>query len=90
MKFFRCGMFAVSALAFSPCFANAGTIILEGSDAIGLHCTDGRDADACTYESQVWKALAGNSGAPIAGLGNPSPLGSEGSGITIHNFADVA
>jgi hypothetical protein len=50
--------------------ARAGTIILEGSDAIGFHC-EGGNASACTYESQTWKAISGDSTTvPIAIIGN--------------------
>lgn len=71
--------------------AHAGTVILEGSDAIEFHCTEGVTG-ACTYEAQVWKALDGASSLPIADImGNgPVALTSEGSGITIDNFASVA
>jgi hypothetical protein len=65
--------------------AHAGTIILEGSDAIAFH------GDA-TYTAQVWKALDGPSGKPIAVIEGSLPIGlsSDGSGITIDNFASVA
>src|SRR6185312_5773363 len=80
-------LFGVTLAAGS---AHAGTIILEGSDAIGLHCTASNDSDACDYEAQVWHALSGNSGLPIAALGNPyGPIGSVGSGITIDNFSSA-
>ena len=36
-----------------------GTVILEGSDAIGFHCPIG-NAGACTYRDQVWTALGGS------------------------------
>jgi len=71
-------------------FAQAGTVILEGSDAIGLHCTQGGDAGACTYEAQVWKALDGASALPIAAIGSVPTIGSDGSGVTIDDFATVA
>lgn len=73
--------------------AQAGTVILEGSDAITFHCGAGSfTPGACTYESQVWKALDGASGKPIAVIEGSVPvaLTSEGSGITIDNFASVA
>jgi PEP-CTERM motif len=71
--------------------AHAGTVILEGSDAIEFHCSEGVTG-ACTYEGQVWKALDGASAKPIANIeGNdPIALTAEGSGVTIDNFASVA
>jgi hypothetical protein len=69
--------------------ARAGTVILEGSDAIGLHCIEG-NASACTYTGQVWKALDGSSALPIAVIGNVAGITSQGSGVTIDNFASVA
>lgn len=73
-----------------PATMKAGTIILEGSDAIGLHCTQEASAGACTYEAQVWKALDGSSALPIAVIGDVSGVSSQGSGITIHDFTSVA
>jgi len=72
--------------------AHAETVILEGSDAIAFHCGSLSVAGACTYAAQVWKALDGSSGKPIAVIegSSPIPLGSYGSGITIDNFATVA
>src|ERR1017187_6611498 len=52
-----------------PATMHAGTIILEGSDAIGLHCPEG-NAAACTYTAQVWTALEGPSALPIAVIGD--------------------
>lgn len=72
--------------------AQAGTVILEGSDAITFHCAENSTAGACTYASQVWKALEGPSSKPIAvieGSGSIA-LASYGSGVTIDNFASVA
>lgn len=72
--------------------ARADTVILEGSDAIEFHCAENGVAGACTYAGQVWKALDGTSGLPIAVIEGNSPvaLASYGSGITIDNFASVA
>jgi PEP-CTERM motif-containing protein len=72
--------------------ASADTVILEGSDAIAFHCGEFAVAGACTYAAQVWKALDGSSGLPIAVIeGNvPIALASYGSGITIDNFTSVA
>lgn len=50
--------------------AQAGTVILEGSDAIGLHCTQEGVPGACTYENQVWSAIGGHSPLPIAVIGD--------------------
>lgn len=82
----------VAILALGMHAANAGTIILEGSDAIEFHCAGEAIPGACTYAGQVWKALDGASGKPIASIEGSSPiaLGSYGSGITIDNFATVA
>ncbi len=94
MKNFRLAVAAVSVLGISlvgaPA-ARAGTVILEGSDAIGLHCPEG-NAFACTYTAQVWKALDGSSGLPIAVIGDGTVGGitSQGSGITIDTFTSVA
>ena len=46
----------------------AGTVILEGSDAIGYHCSGG-DASACAYMNQTWSALGGSDARPIAVVG---------------------
>jgi hypothetical protein len=70
--------------------AHAGTVILEGSDAIGYHCTQELEASACTYEAQTWKALDGSSGEAIAVIGDVPSISSEGSGITIDDFSSVA
>lgn len=72
--------------------AQAGTVILEGSDAITFHCGSGTSGGACTYEAQVWKALEGPSSKAIAVIDGSVPiaLNNEGTGITIDNFASVA
>jgi PEP-CTERM motif-containing protein len=77
---------AALALAIAaPRAASAGTIILEGSDAIAFH-------GLSSYTAQVWKALDGSSSLPIAVIeGNfPIALSSDGSGVTIDNFGSVA
>jgi len=63
--------------------AQAGTVILEGSDAIGFHCTLG-DAGACTYRDQVWKAIGGIDPRPIAvvGTGTFGAIGTASHSIT--------
>lgn len=48
--------------------AQAGTVILEGSDAIGFHCPIG-ESGACTYQSQAFSAIGGASPLPIAVVG---------------------
>src|ERR1017187_9589329 len=82
-----------------PVPMHAGTIILEGSDAIGFHCPSG-NASACTYESQTWKALSGGSTTvPIAIIGQDITgtsgdvgiqAGSNTFGVTLDQFATVA
>jgi hypothetical protein len=59
---------AVMSLA-APAQAGTGTVILEGSDAIGYHCGFG-EAGACTYMNQVWSAIGGASPKPIAAVGD--------------------
>lgn len=51
--------------------ASAGTIILEGSDAIGLHCQYG-DTGACIYKQQAFQAIGGSDTRAIAAIGNVS------------------
>lgn len=58
--------------------ALAGTIILEGSDAIGFHSTDNTAAGA--YRDQVWSAIGGADARPIAVVG-----GSVSAGTIISN-----
>lgn len=76
---------AAVAMVVAPRAASAGTVILEGSDAITFH------GDA-SYAAQVWKALDGSSALPIAVIEGsiPRALSSDGSGVTIDNFASVA
>jgi len=95
MKVLKLGCLFVLALVLSSGIAGvakAQTVILEGSDAIGFHCPEG-NASACTYTGQVWKALDGSSGKPIAVIGGDvtsTPILSQGSGVTIDNFSTVA
>ncbi|HBK05187.1 MAG TPA: hypothetical protein DDZ81_04915 [Acetobacteraceae bacterium] len=56
--------------------ARAGTVILEGSDAIGLHCTQTSDAGACAYEQQVWTAIGGTDSRSIAVIGDVAGVSS--------------
>lgn len=58
--------FAYAAPGAAPTMA--GTVILEGSDAIGLHCGGG-SATACDYKNQTWSAIGGSSPLPIAVVG---------------------
>jgi len=92
-KFGLASLAGAAALLAITCFCapmQAGTVILEGSDAIGFHCPGG-NAAACAYEAQVWKALDGSSGKPIAVIGDTTgAINSEGSGVTIDTFASVA
>jgi hypothetical protein len=62
-------MFVALALSFSAQPAHAGTIILEGSDAIGFHCALGV-AGACTYRDQAFSAIGGADPRPIAVIGS--------------------
>jgi hypothetical protein len=91
-------LLAITCLCM-PVTMHAGTIILEGSDAIGYHCPGG-NASACTYESQTWKALSGGSTTvPIAIIGQDASgttghvgiqTGSNTFGMTLDQFATVA
>lgn len=51
----------------------AGTIILEGSDAIGFHSNSVPSAGA--YRDQVWTAIGGADPRPIAVIGGPVVAG---------------
>ncbi len=86
----RCllGIVVILGFLFVPDKMQA-TVILEGSDAIGYHCALEAEASACNYSAQVWKALDGMSGKPIAVIGDLSGITSQGSGITIDNFSSV-
>jgi len=60
--------------------ALAGTIILEGSDAIGFHSGCGV-CDAQAYRDQTWKAIGGSDPRTIAVIGHePVSAGIIGSG----------
>ena len=64
------------------------TVILEGSDAIGLHSTYG-DAGAVAYRDQAWKAIGGSDARPIAFIGDS--LTGVGSGThAVSTFSSVA
>ncbi len=67
--------------------ANA-TIILEGSDAIGLHSRSG-GAGAVIYRDQAWSAIGGADARPIAFIGDS--LSGVGSGThAVSAFSSVA
>ncbi|MEY2114288.1 MULTISPECIES: PEP-CTERM sorting domain-containing protein [Rhodanobacter] len=65
--------------------ANA-TVILEGSDAIGLHSRFG-DPNAVAYRDQTWTAIGGSDARPIAAIGSATLSSGTHS---IVNFASVA
>lgn len=70
--------------------AQAGTIILEGSDAIGYH--SGSNAAATAYRDQVWLALSGSDARPIAIIGT-QPVSAGFIGTNTHPiaaFSDIA
>lgn len=72
--------------------ALAGTVILEGSDAIGFHCPEG-ESGACTYTGEAWHAIGGTSGKPIAVFGQTvtgAPVGAWGYAGGVDNFANVS
>jgi hypothetical protein len=67
--------------------ANA-TIILEGSDALGLHSMSG-DPGAVAYRDQVWSAIGGSDPRSIAVIGdNTSGISSGTHSISV--FSSVA
>src|ERR1035438_2387100 len=82
-----CALLVIACLCM-PVTMHAGTIILEGSDAIGYHC-EGGNASACTYESQTWKAISGGSTTvPIAIIGSDlsGTVGDVGTRSEEHTF----
>ncbi len=68
----------VAAIVARPTAAAAGTIILEGSDAIGFHSN--ASAAAGAYRDQVWSAIGGADPRTIAVIGGPVVAGVIGSG----------
>jgi len=82
------------ALATATSAQAEGTVILEGSDAIGFHCGLGGEPTACSYTAQVWTALEGPSSLPIAVIGSPRPgnpaITNQGAAVTIDDFATIA
>ena len=78
---------ALGLAAFCVGTAHA-TVILEGSDAIGLHSRFG-DAGAITYRNQTWSAIGGADARPIAFIGDS--LSGVGSGThAVSTFSSVA
>ena len=77
---------AVFAIALPGSVAVAGTIILEGSDAIGLHSFGGGGAAA--YRDQVWTAIGATDPRTIAIIGDTSAVGTGTHAVS--NFASVA
>src|SRR5712691_1280615 len=69
--------------------AYAGTIILEGSDAIGLHSQFNGDPGAVAYRDQTWSAIGGADARPIGFIGD-SLAGISSGTHTISKFSSVA
>lgn len=79
-------MLAFGAFALAP--VHAGTVILEGSDAIGFHCQQELEASACQYRDQVWTAIGGSDSRPIAVIGDVAGIGSNTH--PVDDFSSVA
>jgi hypothetical protein len=60
--------FLFAGLGVAP--AMAGTVIMEGSDAIDFHCGGGSTGGACEYKNQVWSAIGGADPRPILVVGS--------------------
>lgn len=70
--------------------AQAGTVILEGSDAIGFHCPLA-NAGACTYRDQAFSAIGGADARSIAVFGDTVTGAATTSGThAVTDFASVA
>lgn len=70
--------------------AQAGTVILEGSDSIGFHCGFGQAA-ACDYTKQTLAAIGGLDPRPIAVVGSTTSGNPVGFGFSgAHSFTDMA
>jgi len=70
--------------------ASAGTVILEGSDAIGFHCPFGQTT-ACDYRDQTWTAIGGSDSRPILVAGLNVVNGPTGSGThAVVNVNDLS
>jgi hypothetical protein len=77
---------AFAALASAVPAQATGTIILEGSDAIGYHCSGGQ-AGACSYMNQTWHAIGGSDPRPIAVVGTTTfGTGNITAGSTAHTI----
>jgi len=81
----------LAALAFTATPAQAGTIILEGSDAIGFHAVLGNPG-AIIYRDQAWNAIGGADPRPIAVIGTDVSGGQAVTSNThpVMDFANVA
>jgi hypothetical protein len=83
---------AVAAVAIAGLGYNgavqAGTVILEGSDAIGFHCPIG-EAGACVYQSEAFSAIGGSSAKPIAVVGTNVLGGTGAVGSGGHAFVNM-
>ncbi len=70
--------------------AGAGTIILEGSDAIGYHTTGSfPNSAAVTYRDQAFSAIGGSDPRPIAVIGAGTFGGVTSGSHSITTFADM-
>src|SRR5690242_4888317 len=82
--------FLLLGAVWSSGSAQAGTVILEGSDAIGFHCPLGQ-VGACTYRDQVWSAIGGADARPIAVIGTNVNNTATGSGThAVSDFSTLA
>ncbi len=71
-------LLAAAVLATTTAAQAAGTVILEGSDAVGFHSTAG-NGGAITYRDELWSAIGGASSLPILVVG-PGTFGVIGTG----------
>lgn len=85
-KFLTAAPVLAASLLLPTGSAQAGTVILEGSDAIGFHCSYGQ-AGACVYRDQVWSAIGGASPKTILVVGTTSSGAAVTSGT--HAITDV-
>jgi len=69
--------------------AHAGTVILEGSDSIGFHCSLG-DSGACTYRDEAWTAIGASDPRKIAVIGTPASAAIGSGTHPVQDFATVA
>ena len=90
MNKFLAALLPAAALSLSwTAMPAQATVILEGSDAIGFHCSFG-SGPACTYRDQVWTAIGG--AKPIAVIGTTTSGAAVVSGVahTVVAFADLS